>query len=119
MQRGRNLLDHRPQAGRCAGDPDRALSAEGRGGRGQRHREIEPIQGGAGRSKEGRKTPNCAPNCAENRQCEIGEIVTRSTRWGGRIRTSEWRNQNPPDSYYLSTRFPKNRRNSTSISSIG
>ena len=28
LQRGRDLLDHRPQAERCAGDPDRALSAE-------------------------------------------------------------------------------------------
>ena len=67
MQRGGDLFDHRPQAGRRAGDPDCALSAAGCRGRGQCDREIEPIQV-ARRSKGGRKSPNCAPNCAENRE---------------------------------------------------
>ena len=37
-----------------------------RRGCGQRDREIESVQGGAKRSKGGRKSPDCAPDCAEN-----------------------------------------------------
>src|SRR5215467_6709224 len=39
--------------------------------------------------------------------------------WGGRIRTSEWRNQNPPISVLTSTRIPKKLRNSSRYRSIG
>src|SRR5262249_16957316 len=39
--------------------------------------------------------------------------------WGGRTRTSEWRNQNPPGSHYPSMRIPKNHGNSTSMGTRG
>ena len=57
---------------------------------------------GARRTKGGRKSPDCAPDCAENREQKNGESVKRSIGWGGRIRTSEWRNQNPLP-YHLAT----------------
>ena len=102
LQRGRDLLHHGPQAERRASDPDRALSAARRRGRSQRDCEIKSSQTRAGRSNRGRKSPNCAPNCAENRERENGEDVGRSIGWGGRTRTSEWRNQNPLP-YHLAT----------------
>ena len=48
------------------------------------------------------------------RTCEIGLIG-----WGGRIRTSAWRNQNPTISLLKSRRIPKNTRKSNSYLSIG
>jgi hypothetical protein len=39
--------------------------------------------------KRGQKPPNCIKIC----QGKTGESVVRSDGWGGRIRTSEWRNQ--------------------------
>src|SRR5258708_2977262 len=39
--------------------------------------------------------------------------------WGARIRTWEWRNQNPPVSPLISRIILKNRRNSTRFQSIG
>src|SRR5712671_2523410 len=39
--------------------------------------------------------------------------------WGARIRTWEWRNQNPPVSALISRIILKNRRNSTRFRSIG
>src|SRR5712672_1510557 len=39
--------------------------------------------------------------------------------WGARIRTWEWRNQNPPVSPLISRIILKNRRNSTRFRSIG
>jgi hypothetical protein len=39
--------------------------------------------------------------------------------WGGRIRTSGWRNQNPTISLLVSTGIPKNPRNSLLLRSIG
>jgi hypothetical protein len=38
--------------------------------------------------------------------------------WGGRIRTSEWRNQNPTSSLVKSTYIPKKLQNSTAEKSI-
>ena len=48
-----------------------------------------------------------SPDCAENQAGENGESVARSVGWGGRIRTSAWRNQNPLP-YHLAT--PHHRR---------
>ena len=62
-----SITGHKP--GDVQRDPDRALSAAGCRGRRQRHRETQSIQV-AWRSKGGRKSPNCAPNCAENRESE-------------------------------------------------
>ena len=63
---------------------------------------LNRVQEGARRSKGGRKSPNCAPNRAKNDEGENGESVARSIGWGGRIRTSAWRNQNPLP-YHLAT----------------
>ena len=55
-----------------------------------------------GDQKEDGNPSNRASNCAENCERENGESVTRSTGWGARIRTWEWRNQNPLP-YHLAT----------------
>src|SRR5579862_438707 len=70
-------------------------------GRGQRDCETESVQG-AGRSKGGRKPPDYTPDRAQNCERKNGESAARSYGWGGRIRTSEWRNQNPLP-YHLAT----------------
>jgi hypothetical protein len=61
-------------------------------------------------SEGGQKPPNCAPNCAENCERENGESVARSDGWGGRIRTSEWRNQNPQSRHDTSRHQPTEAR---------
>jgi ABC-type uncharacterized transport system substrate-binding protein len=79
-------------------DPDGALPAAGHQRRHQRDREVEHLQGGARRSERGRKSPDCL----EIREAKSGENVAQSNGWGARIRTWEWRNQNPLP-YHLAT----------------
>src|SRR5262249_38756971 len=87
------------------------LSAERCGSCWQCDCEIESVQ--ARRSKGGRKSPDCAPDCAENQAGENGESVARSVGWGGRIRTSAWRNQNPTTFLLKSMHILRNSRNSS------
>ena len=61
--------------------------------------------------------PTVLPTALKIASVRTGESVERSIGWGARIRTWEWRNQNPSGSHYLSMRVPKNRGNSTSIHS--
>src|SRR5262249_3855679 len=50
----------------------------------------------------------------------VGQLVeTRVAGWGGRTRTSEWRNQNPPTSPKLSMSILKKQRNWTDRSVNG
>jgi hypothetical protein len=57
----------------------------------------------------------CGPNGATIATVtrSTGWQETRLPGWGGRTRTSEWRNQNPPISPELSMLILKKRRNST------
>ena len=53
-------------------------------------------------TKGGRKAPDYAPDRAKNRESQNDKISIKSTGWGARIRTWEWRNQNPLP-YHLAT----------------
>jgi hypothetical protein len=48
-----------------------------------------------GDHKEDENLPTALPTALKIAKFENGEIVRKSTGWGARIRTWEWRNQNP------------------------
>ena len=61
MQRGRDLLDHRPQAERCAGDPDRALSATDAEVAGNAIAKLNRYKTARGDQKEDENLPTALP----------------------------------------------------------
>jgi hypothetical protein len=60
-----------------------------------------------------------APDRVKNGESKNAKNVARSAGWGARIRTWEWRNQNPSTSLAKSIRFLKKIENSPRYQSIG
>src|SRR5262249_60738572 len=80
---GKVSLPPRTKPGRLESDPARPPPAAGCGGRSQCYRKIEPPQTSTWRSNRGRKSPDCAPDCAESADRKNGESVARSMAGAG------------------------------------